>query len=223
MNIKEKIGQRIRDQRKAKGLTRKALAELTDDLKPSRISNWERGDRTPGSEEIKQLAKALDASASFLMCLSDDNKLAKAEIRKRVLIPLLNHQQACEYKEHLQRITDQYHANKDFMVPISNELAANLGEYAFALKMLDDSMIPDIMINDILIVDPMTSPKPGDYIAVKLKDKNEVIICQYRKLSYTSSEFELITLNINWPNINVNDSMHVDIIGTIIQNTRLYR
>ena len=53
MNIKEKIGQRIMTERKAKGLTRKALAELTDDLKQSRINNWEHGTRTPGPEEIR--------------------------------------------------------------------------------------------------------------------------------------------------------------------------
>ncbi len=46
MNIKEEIGARIFQERQAKGLTRKALAELTDDLKPSRINNWERGLRT---------------------------------------------------------------------------------------------------------------------------------------------------------------------------------
>lgn len=37
-----KIGQRIMDERKAKGLTRKALAELTGELKTSRINNYER-------------------------------------------------------------------------------------------------------------------------------------------------------------------------------------
>jgi transcriptional regulator with XRE-family HTH domain len=46
MNIKEKIGLRIYEARKAKGLTRQSLADLTDDLKPSRINNWERGIRT---------------------------------------------------------------------------------------------------------------------------------------------------------------------------------
>ena len=71
MDIKKEIGQRIYEARKGKGLTRKALAELTDDLKPSRISNWEYGMRTPGPEEVKQLSKALDVSPAFLMCLTE--------------------------------------------------------------------------------------------------------------------------------------------------------
>ena len=74
MSIKEKIGQRILDERKAKGLTRKALAELTGELKVSRINNYERGDRTPGPTEIKLLADALEVSPSYLMCLTDSRE-----------------------------------------------------------------------------------------------------------------------------------------------------
>lgn len=77
MSIKEQIGQRIQAARLEKGLTRKALAELTNDLKQSRINNWERGDRTPGPEEIKQLAKALEVSAAYLMCLTDEKQPKK--------------------------------------------------------------------------------------------------------------------------------------------------
>ena len=43
MNVKEKIGQRIKQERTAKGLTRKALSELTENLNISRINNYERG------------------------------------------------------------------------------------------------------------------------------------------------------------------------------------
>ena len=67
--IKEKIGQRIYEARKAKGLSQQGLANLTTDLKQSRINNWENGLRTPGPEEIKQLANALEVPAAFLMCL----------------------------------------------------------------------------------------------------------------------------------------------------------
>jgi len=88
--------------------------------------------------------------------------------------------------------------------------------------MLDDSMSPEIRINDVQIIDPSISPNPGDYVAVKISGKPEAIICLYKKLSYTSSEFELLTLNDNWPNITVNESVQVEIIGKVIQNIRGY-
>ena len=88
--------------------------------------------------------------------------------------------------------------------------------------MTDDSMIPEMRINDIQTIDPSASPNPSDYVAVKISGKPEVVICQYKKLSYTSSEFELMTLNDNWPNITVNDNVQVEIIGRVVQNTRCY-
>ena len=45
---------------------------------------------------------------------------------------------------------------------------------------------------------------------------------QYKKLSYTSSEFELRTLNDNWPNIAVNENGQAEIIGKVVQVTRVY-
>lgn len=219
INIKEEIGQRILAARKAKGLTQKALSELTDDLKQSRINNWENGIRTPGPEEIKQLATALDVSPAYLMCLTDQPKEISIE---GSLIPLLNHIQAADPKIHIQAIKHQEYMDETSFIPVNAELAQRLGEHAFALKMTDDSMIPEMRINDVQIIDPSATPNPGDYVAVKISAKPEVIICQYKKLSYTSSEFELMTLNDNWPNITVNENVQVEIIGKVVQNTRSY-
>lgn len=221
MNIKEKIGQRIQEERQAKGLTRKALEELTDDLKQSRISNWERGDRTPGPEEIKQLAKALDVSPAYLMCLTDE-KRPKRIPGLGALIPLLDHQQACDPKACIQTIKNEQNLDKISFMPVSAELSVHLGEYAFALKIVDDSMMPEMRVNDIQIVEPSIYPNPGDYVVVRISGKDDVIICQYKKLSYTSQEFELLTLNDNWPNITVNESVQVNIVGKVMQNIRTY-
>lgn len=224
MSIREKIGKRINDARKAKGLTRQSLADLTDDIKPSRINNWERGTRMPGPEEITQLAKALEVSPAFLMGLSDelDGKFSKTS-GIGALIPLLDYKQACDLSSFFQRIKEEFTSEKITFVPVSPDIAHQIDKNAFALKMCDDSMIPEIRINDIQIVDPSIAPNPGDFVVVKISGKQEVIICQYKKLSYTSPEFELLTLNDNWPNIPVNESMQVEIVGTVIQNIRTYR
>lgn|SRR3990167_4260199 len=214
MNIKEKIGQRIEEQRKAQGLTRRALAELTYDLKPSRINNWENGIRTPGPQEIKQLAKVLDVSAAFLMCLSDEKQSNKTPgIGK--LIPLLNHEQACDPKIYIQSIKDEENKVEPIFIPVSTESGVHLGEYAFALKMIDDSMDPELRRNDILIIDPNKPANPGSFVAAKVGDSNEVVVRRYKQLSATHNiqKFELLVLNTHWADIR--DSAEIILIGTI--------
>lgn len=184
-------------------------------LKQTRLTNWEQGVRTPGPEEIKSLARALDVSPAYLMCLSD-NQLLKETKNPSQLIPLLDYRQACEAKLHAG--SEAFYDN--VFISVSAVLLPELSPKAFALKIIDDSMMPEIKVNDVLVIDPEISVNPGDYVAVKIGCKMEVIICQYKKLSYTSTEFELLTLNDNWPNIKVSDDIEVEIVGKVVQNIR---
>ncbi|MFO2668705.1 XRE family transcriptional regulator [Legionella pneumophila serogroup 1] len=217
LNIKKEIGKRILEARKAKGLTLKALGELTGGLKQTRLTNWEQGVRTPGPEEIKSLAQALDVSPAYLMCLSNEMQFKEAKNPSR-LIPLLDYQQACEAKSH----TASEQSNDSIYISISTILLPEISADAFAMKVIDGSMLPEIKINDVLVIEPSILPEPGDFVAVKISGKPEAVICQYKKLSYTSTEFELLTLNDNWPNIKKNGSIEIKIIGKIVQNIRHY-
>lgn len=217
--IKEKIGQRIYEARKAKGLSQQGLANLTIDLKQSRINNWENGLRTPGPEEIKQLANALEVSAAFLMCLSDEKQENQTKKLSR-LIPLFDHHQACNTAHYLKELREHGELDNVILIAASTGLLPELGADTFALKMSNDSMMPEFRPNDILVIDSSAAPEPGNYVAVKVSGKLEAIICQYKKLSYTSSEFELLTLNDHWPNIKVADGVDVEIVGKVVQCMR---
>ena len=70
------------------------------------------------------------------------------------------------------------------------------------------------------MIDLSISPQPGNYVLVKIAGKAEVIVCQYKKLSYTAPEFELLTLNDNWPNIKVSDGVNVEVVGVLVQYIR---
>ncbi|GGI82651.1 helix-turn-helix domain-containing protein [Legionella impletisoli] len=218
INIKEKIGQRIFEERKAKGLTRKALAELTDDLKPSRINNWERGIRTPGPGEIKQLAEALNIAPGYLMCLTDDKQIKKEFPWLGALVPLLNAQQACDPKTYIQAIKDDLENDSVSFIPLSPELSKQLGENAFALRVQDDSMAPELNVGDILIVDPDHSVRPGGLIVVHLQDSNEVTVRRYKQLSVAKPtlEYELLSTNENWANIRISQSFMHRLIGVAL-------
>tara|TARA_R110002126_G_scaffold11644_2_gene51858 strand:+ start:14032 stop:14736 length:705 start_codon:yes stop_codon:yes gene_type:complete len=221
LNIKKEIGKRILEARKAKGLTLKVLGELAGGLKQTRLTNWEQGTRTPGPEEIKLLAQVLEVPPAFLMCLSDEMQ-KKPTKRFNQLIPLLDHHQACDAKLHIEAMRDQDLSSDAVFISVSTALLPKLSADAFALKMTDESMMPEIRVGDVLVVDPDIKPSPGDYVVVKVINKPETIVCQYKKLSYTSPEFELLTLNDNWPNITVGDGVDVTIIGKVVQNICQY-
>ncbi|KTD38596.1 putative prophage repressor CI-like protein [Legionella nautarum] len=216
MNIKEKIGERIFQERKAKGLTRKSLAELTDDLKPSRINNWERGIRTPGPGEIKQLAEALDVAPGYLMCLTDEKQIKREFPWLGALIPLLNAKQACDPKTCIKSIKEDWETSSVSFIPLNPELSKQLSENAFAYCMQDDSMIPELKSGDILIINPDKHVQPGELVVAQAKD--EVIVRRYKQLSVekANTEYELIALNDNWANIRVQQDSHHQIVGVVL-------
>ncbi|VEG92570.1 LexA family protein [Legionella spiritensis] len=226
MNIKEKIGQRILSERKAKGLTRKALAELTGELKISRINNYERGDRTPGPTEIKLLADALEVSASYLMCLTDsrEGKITKSH-GMGALIPVLNYKQAADPAACIEKIKEDVDTKVEF-VPVSTAVSDRIGKNAFALQMKDESMIPEFRVNDVLIIDPDTSPKPGDFVVALIEGEQEIIVRKYKQLSASkeAQQFELIALNEDWADIRVGfNEVHALIIGCVISLNRILK
>lgn len=49
-----------------------------------------------------------------------------------------------------------------------------------------------------------------------------LILLNYICCMQSLPEFELMTLNDHWPNITVNESVQVEIIGKIVQNIRTY-
>lgn len=225
LNIKKEIGRRILEARKAKGLTLKALGELAGDLKQTRLTNWEQGTRTPGPEEIKQLAQVLDVSPAFLMCLSDDIQVKKTKSPSH-LIPLLDHHQACDAKLHINAIREQGTTNDVVFISVSAVLLPKLSDEAFALKMIDESMIPEIRVGDVLIVDPYTKPRPGDFVVALLEDGQEVTIRKYKQLSASNDmeEYELVTLNNDWANIRVGaNGIQAQIIGCGVSLIRKLR
>lgn len=225
MNIKEKIGQRIKQERTAKGLTRKALAELTESMQISRINNYERGDRTPGPEEIKELARALEVSPAFLMCLSDDRqgKLKKSP-GLGALIPVLDYIQACDPAVCIEAMKNEGYSEKVDLIPVTAALSERIGEHAFALMVKDESMVPEFRVGDVLIVDPGTVAKPGEYVVALVEGNTEVIVRKYKQLtvSKNESEFELIALNSDWANLCAEKGIKVLIVGSLVSLNRSY-
>jgi SOS-response transcriptional repressor LexA len=134
----------------------------------------------------------------------------------------LDPHQACDVRLYINANDEYELPDNAIFLSVSTALLPKLSDTTFALKMIDESMTPEIRVNDVLVIDPTISPNPGDYVAVEVEGRQEVIICQYKKLSYASPEFELRTLNDNWPNIKVADGLEINIIGKVIQKISSY-
>lgn len=216
ITIQEKIGARIAEHRKALGLTMKALAERTENLKPSRINNWERGVRTPGPEEAIQLAKALEISPAYLLGLTDNAEIGVPSKMPGLLttVPILDYQEACNPKKALQNSHIDY-------IPLSNELKGKISTKTFALRIKDDSMNPLLKVNDIVILDGETEPKPGDIVAAQIKGENEIIVRQYKQISYTGS-FELNPINTNWAKVTVDTEDSGVVIAIVLEIRKFF-
>ena len=221
-DIKELIGQRIQQERKAKGLTQAKLAELAGGFKQPRLNNWEQGIRTPGPEEIKQLANVLEVSPAFLMCLTD-RKLPHLLDQNHVgaLVPLLHSEQLNNPIHWVHAIKNAEFDGEATFIQITIELAKIVGENAFALRVADDSMEPELKLNDVLIVHPDCTPKPGNLVVVK-SDNNPPIIRRYKQVSISKEiqQFELLATNPNWPNIRSHELSGCKILGAVFHLSR---
>lgn len=220
MPIKEEIGKRILAERKARNLTRKALAELTDGLNQSRINNWERGYRTPGPEEIKQLAKALDVSAAYLMCLADDKNSHKSKEIPGVsaVIPVLKGKHILDTVKTINSIKLSS-SDERFSFIASNEIyTGQLSKYSFAFKIQDESMKPILLPDDLVVIDPDVMVNPGDMVLALKKDSDLVVVRMFRQLTESDNmvDFELLSENENWPDIKSSQSKNYSLIGTVI-------
>ena len=75
--LTRQIGERLRAERKAQGLSLSDFSERTNGiLSKSRISNYEQGIRRMGLEESRILSEALGTvSPMYLLCLEDEREI----------------------------------------------------------------------------------------------------------------------------------------------------
>lgn len=72
--FRERVGERIRDARKAKGMTQAQVARLLPGTThPTEVSRWERGKTLPQTPTLEALAKALDRDPSYFLVPGPEN------------------------------------------------------------------------------------------------------------------------------------------------------
>lgn len=224
MKIQELIGQRLLQSRKKRGLTLKALSQLSEDvLKPSCVANWEGGLRMPGPKEALLLGRLLDVAPSYLLGLSDDEQgnivLHEPEFKS---VPLLTLEQAMDPINAITKLRDENPKDIQY-APLGIPLQNTEHAFYFAFEIRDDGMTPQLTQGDIVIIDPKQKPKPGNLVAAIVGTQG-LIVRQYKQRGFIQSfeSFELVTSNVNWANIVVESADTAQIVGVICQSTHVY-
>lgn len=153
------FGDKIREARKAAGLTQRQLAE-TINVSNTSISNWEKGLSRPDPDTIQNLCWALDVQPNYFFGAESriypDNILPMPEMRK---IPLLG-TIACGTPILATE-------NTDGEVSIPEYIHAD-----FALRCKGDSMInARIFDGDIVYIRQQEAVENGDIAAVLIEDE----------------------------------------------------
>jgi len=231
----ETIGSRIIKIRKQLKLSQQTLADSLNITRES-IAQWESGKTKPSGGNLINCAKVLQVDAGWLQFgtaspVNDQTSAWGKDLGYLLwkdpskipfsLIPVLDRQQACDPYKIIDTNKQQGLELSHIPHTIIEVHDAKIGSYTFAIDMYDNSMTDNINRGDRLVFDPDLKPKPGNIIAVKLKDSNEIIIRKYRpKAVNNASSFELIAINEDWPATSINSKVDGGIIGTMIRQIR---
>lgn len=156
------IGARIKQARREKGLNQAELSQLCGWSKyPARVSNYERGEREPKSDDLRKLANALSVSIDWFY-KSADQTLTLQEDRPRYgtanMVPMLLWQQVIPYLQKQSVVSE--------IDPIP--LPSGFNSNCFGLVIDGDSMEStqgnSFLGGTHIIIDPEATAKPSDYV-----------------------------------------------------------
>lgn len=206
----ETLGQRIRALRKAMGLSQQQLGDSLG-WGDTRLSMYERDQRTPKIQQLRELAQKLGVTLEDLISqeqLIDNGK----HIVHEASVPLISWVQAGTWAA----IEDHYHPGEsDEWVPTTLK---GLSKHAFALRVEGDSMTAqsgNITFPDgcVILVDPERAPKSGDFVVAKDVSTQKAT---FKKLTTDGSRWYLKPLNPSYPAIEIDDPA-MRVIGVAVE------
>ena len=142
--------------RKAKGLTQKELAKLSD-LSEAQISLIESGKRFPSYEALLKLAEALDCESADLLSTRQNIPSIATNV---VTFPVIG-----EVAAHYGGYVEEDWTNGEAEIPESWLKGHDRSEY-FVLRVSGDSMHPDYQDGDIVLVHSQPELDRNGQIAV---------------------------------------------------------
>lgn len=203
MKINEKIGERIKESRMAKGLASSQLA-LNIGVSKQIITNWEKGRRTPTLDNVIKLSKELGSSVNYLLCI--DEQLAQETSDT----PLYN-------------LTDLPDSSPDNVEEIKIPPQFNFDSHnTIAVRLTDNSMKHIFRKSDIVLIDKKRKPYDNCFVLIKIKSTGQTLFRQYviDNTNITNPEILLVPTNKDFNNIVYNEEA-ITIVGVCSDELRL--
>lgn len=183
---------------------------------PQAVSQWERGEDSPSSSNLRKLAELYDVPMDWL-ALRKQAFPTGAQMHwmpKPSRIPLISSVKAGEWAQ----AWDPYQLGDGETFFFTE---TQVSDSSFALKIEGSSMEPAFSDGDIVIIDPRIQPRPGDFVVAKLVDQDEATFKKYRPRG--NGTIELVPLNSDWPTLIIDDNHPGQIVGTMVEHRRFRR
>lgn len=238
------LGLRIKQLRKAKGMSQQALALACGWESQSRIGNYEKGTRQPNLEDMEKIAQALGVTLPDLVAGRDRSELEKLpdvlQGRVRSEDSLVTSWGRSSDKG--QPVSSCVGWAKQGAVPVagnaqlSNEgyfeaidLQAGKGDGylkihsddpdAFGLRVLGDSLLPRIKNGEFVLIEPNKSFVSGDEVMVRTTSGRTMI----KEFIYLrDGMYRLDNVNAEHATIHIAESevQEIHLVGGILKSSR---
>jgi len=238
------LGQRIKQLRKAKGLSQQALAFACGWESQSRIGNYEKGTRQPNLDDLEKLAHVLGISLPDLLAGRDRSELETLpdDIQGRIRAEDRQVGNWGRSGDMDQSITSSVGWAKKGVVPVAGN--AHLGKEgyfevaefppeqrkgcikihsddpdAFGLRVMGDSLLPRIKNGEFVLIEPNKPFLSGDEVMVRTKSGQTMI----REFIYLrDGMYRLDSLNAEPVPLHIaqSDVEEIYLVGGILKSSR---
>jgi phage repressor protein C with HTH and peptisase S24 domain len=238
------LGTRIKQLRKAAGLSQQALAQACGWESQSRIGNYEKGTRQPNLQDLEKLASALRVSLPDLVAGRDRSEIDSFpdHIQGRVRFEDRIAKEAGRSRDKGMAVSMNVGWAKDGRIPVlGNAQLGNEGYFealdfppghgdgylnihsddpdAYGLKVTGDSMLPRIKNGEFVLIEPNKSFYSGDEVMVRTTAGRTMI----KEFIYLrDGMYRLDSVNSEHSPIHLpeNDVLEIHLVGGILKSSR---
>jgi SOS-response transcriptional repressor LexA len=208
------VGEEIKKRREKLGWSTTKLAVLAG-ISQSFLSRIERNKSYYSRETLAKISGAMGISVDELYAAGHKGGVEIVPLGWR-RIPVLNYVQARDWKGANTAPTD------DEMEYVLTDLEHPAD--TFAIRVRDESMLPEFRVGDIVVIDPTLHPVPGDCVVAR-PATGEVVFRQYRSAGINEAgeeAFELHPMNPLYGPMR-SDRQPLKIIGVMVEHRRYRR
>jgi phage repressor protein C with HTH and peptisase S24 domain len=162
----KRLGARIREHRKARGMTMVEVAAAIGVSQPA-ISQWESGTAPPGRESLVELAKLWHMPVGTLLGDPDTKENRKKGSTPPGIMPT----DVPVYGMVVGGASGDFRLNGQIVDYVRRPPGINFMRNTYALWVVGDSMAPWNKDGDLIYVSPARPAVAGDYVVVQMNDQ----------------------------------------------------